>query len=91
MQSLAANDVWCKIFYRVYSTAKTVLTHDSMQKLLSLSDCIQDRPFKSHPLCFNVVANVLLLSFVYFSVVNIYDEVVVLLSFEHFVLNNKHV
>ena len=91
MQSLAANDVWCKIFYRVYGTAKTVLTHDSMQKLLSLPDCIQDRPVKSHPLCFNVVTNVLLLLFVYFSVVNIYDEVVVLLSFEHFVLNNKHV
>ena len=78
-------------FYRVYSTAKTVLTHDSMQELLSLPDCIQDRPVKSPLLCFDVVANVLLLSFVYFSVVNIYDEVVVLLSFEHFVLNNKHV
>ena len=74
----------------MYSTAKTVLTHDSMQELLSLPDFIQDRSVKSPPLCFDVVANVLL-SFVYFSAVNIYDEVVVLLSFEHFVLNNKHV
>ena len=39
----------------------------------------------------DVVAIALLLPLYMFCVVNIYDEVVMLLSFEHFVLNNKHV